>query len=173
MILKHGLLGLVLVGLFAGLAAPVVAGSGWLLLVPPEVPGHGEGGTKFEVHAPLARWRQVQAFDTARECEGLLNDIRVTELRQVENLFHTPPYPWSPKQEAKPEPTQRSLTLEERIRAIPVLDLTDPVNKEKLERWEREVKRVEAAREPKQREINKRYSLWKCVPADAVYRAPK
>jgi hypothetical protein len=78
MILKYGLMGLVLVGSFAGLAAPVVAASGWLLLMPPEVPGHGEGG-KFEVHAPLARWRQVQAFDTARECEefrlAMLNSL--------------------------------------------------------------------------------------------------
>lgn len=173
MILKRGLLELVLVGLFAGFAAPVVADSGWVLLEPPEVSRHGEGGMKPEVSAPLARWRQVQAFDTARECEGRLNGIRVEELSQAEDLFPTPPSPLSPKQETEPEPTQRSGTLEERIRAIRVLDPTDPVNKEKLDRWEREVKRVEATREPKQREINKRYSLWRCVPADAVYQVPK
>jgi len=39
MILRFGLLGLTLVGSLAVLAAPVLAGSGWLLLAPPEIPG--------------------------------------------------------------------------------------------------------------------------------------
>jgi hypothetical protein len=52
-------------------------------------------------------------------------------------------------------------------------ELRDPVYEEKVKGWEREVKRVEAAREPKQREVNERYRHWKCVPADAVYHAPK
>lgn len=184
MILKRGLLGLILVGSFAGLAAPVVAGSGWLLLKPPEVPGHGEGGTKFEVHAPLPRWRQVQAFDTAQVCEHAKRTWWDVELGEVECRyrildekcpFAIPPDPTLPvptlsEQEAVPggSPLPMS-TLEERIEAIPVRIPHGPPSPE----WEREVKQIEAARELKRRAINERYRSWKCVPADAVYQVIK
>ncbi len=37
----------------------------------------------------------------------------------------------------------------------------------------KETDKIDATREPKQHEINERYRHWKCVPADAVYQAPK
>jgi len=68
-ILKHGLLGLVLVGSFADLAAPVVAGSGWVFLAPPLLPESKGSPPKYDISAPLDRWKQVRAYELANERE--------------------------------------------------------------------------------------------------------
>ena len=44
----------------------VVALSGWLLLVPPYIPGSAD---RFNVEAPVNQWQQLQAFNSAFECE--------------------------------------------------------------------------------------------------------
>lgn len=184
MILKPWILGLILVGSFASLATPVVAGSGWVLLEPPEALRQGEGGTKPEVSAPLTRWRQVEAFDTAQACEHTKRTWWDVELSEVECEyrildekcpFAIPPDPTLPVPTLSEQEAVRGgsalpgSTLEERIKAIPVRIPHGPPSPA----WKREVERIEAARELKRREINERYRLWKCVPADAVYQAPK
>src|SRR5919109_483430 len=43
------------------------AGSGWYLLAPPMVTRDGDS-RDFDIDAPLHKWSQVSAFDTAKEC---------------------------------------------------------------------------------------------------------
>jgi len=214
----------------------VAALSGWLLVAP-----------GFNVDAPLERWRQVQAFDTARECETAKRERWSQALNEVANQLPYPPYPKLPKAEApsqgetapkektppsgdtgQPEPLptspqrksldtrmQEILTEEgeqekdktqdlfETIREVlrkpylpaeapkttPTPEEAAPFEDDYLTRLRRSVQEVidnesrpeyrkaregvDAAREPKQREINERYRQWKCVPADAVYQVPK
>ncbi len=56
--------------LVAALATPAVAGQGWYLLAPPLE----REGKRFMIEAPLSRYRQLGAFDSAAECEK----VRVT-----------------------------------------------------------------------------------------------
>ena len=213
--------------------------SGWLLLAPPEIPGHGEGASGFNVNAPLDRWRQVEAFDTATGCESEKNNRFSQALKEVEVLLPYPPLPEHygaqpspkeaaqsiyeiterglvkvyppappPKSEAPPQgqttPQDKKLrqegldkdledepapTLLEQIRALdrPTIHVSPSlienirsalarphyVTEQAWREWTKEKERIDAAREPKQRAVNERYRLWKCVPADAVYRVPK
>jgi len=190
MIVKHGLLGLAFVGSLAVLAGPVVAGSGWLLLAPPELPRLGDGDTMFAVNAPLDRWKQVQAFDTAKECERGKDEEWSHALKEVETLLPYPPIPKTeappqsqtvPKIEGEPKAGYRK-GFEEMIQEVieegkrqEAMMTEEQKQKRELawEEWRRERDKIEVAREPKQHAINERYRPWKCVPADAVYRAPK
>jgi len=52
---------------------PVYAGQGWYLMIPPAA---GKGAVDFE--APLRRWPQAAAFDTAKACEDSLRDLYTT-----------------------------------------------------------------------------------------------
>jgi len=61
---------IVLVALF--FAAPAYTGQGWYLLSPPKIPGVME----FDEQAPLMRWEQRRAFDSAEDCERHLDDWR-------------------------------------------------------------------------------------------------
>lgn len=199
---------------------------------------------EFNVDAPLDRWRQVQAFDTARECEFAKSERWSQALNEVANQLPYPPYPKPPKAEApsqgetapkdktpplgdigQPEPLptfpqRKSLdtrmqeilaegeqekdkmqdlsdTIREALRkpylpaeepkTTPRLEEAAPVLPEEddyLSRLRQQAKtaidetprpdpKIDAAREPKRREINERYRRWKCVPADAVYQVPK
>lgn len=188
MILKHGLLRLAIAGSLAVLVAPVVAGSGWLLLAPPELARLVEGDTGSAVNAPLDRWRQVQAFDTARECERSKNEEWSRELKEIETLRPYPPYPRPPKTkeslqaQAAPkdkeargglrEMIRKYLEEDEKAEAMMTEDQRQKLEQERQE-WSRETDKIDAARAPKQRAVNELYRPWKCVPADAVYRAPR
>lgn len=179
MVLKHWLLGLALVGSLAVFAAPVVAGSGWLLLAPPELPGHGEGGTKFEVHAPLDRWTQVRAFDTAQECEDLKTKRSYEALRMVWMMYPSPPDPsgapprtlheiFEEVLKKDPETIKKELKEAERQEAM----MTEE-QKQKKERawqeWNERIGKIVVAQKPMERAVHEQYRHWKCVPADAVY----
>lgn len=141
----------------------------------------------FNVNVPLDRWRQVQAFDTARECEDEKARRWSQALNEVANQLPYPPYPEPPKAEAplqgqtapKEKKPQEHRSLLEKMREVLEEDLKEMTDeqRQKEERarqeWRKETDKIDAAREPKQREINERYRHWKCVPADAVYQAPK
>ena len=54
--------------LLSSLLAPSAeAGSGWYLLAPPMVTRDGDA-RDFDIEAPLHKWSQVGAFDTAKGC---------------------------------------------------------------------------------------------------------
>ncbi len=129
MILKQCLIGLALVWVVV-LAVPVIAASGWLLLAPPYSQGSAD---QFNVEAPVNQWRQMQAFDSAFECE---------RGKQIREQMAAPP---------KDPITGLPLNL---FRDHP-RTLMDNIR--------------ESLREADEKEL--RYA--KCVPADAVYRAPK
>ena len=61
---------IVLAALF--LAIPAFAGQGWYLLSPPKIPRVME----FDEKAPLERWEQHRAFDSAEDCERKLDGWR-------------------------------------------------------------------------------------------------
>jgi hypothetical protein len=91
--LRHGLLGLAFVGSLVVLAAPVVADSGWLLLVPPvQAPG------EFDATAPLNRWVQVYALDKATECESVKGALRAQQISILNEPEETPPRPPTPEE---------------------------------------------------------------------------
>jgi hypothetical protein len=59
---------------------------GWLLMVPPSRP-HVDGGRmsdSIDKEAPIARWSQDSAYDTARDCQaglaGLANRVIPDEM---------------------------------------------------------------------------------------------
>jgi hypothetical protein len=162
--LRHGLLGLAFVGSLVVLAAPVVAGSGWLLLAPPELPGHGEGGTKFEVHAPLDRWTQVRAFDTARECEDGKVHGWLQAMEEVKTLV---PYP--PGRNERAEEIVEKYAPPDEARDARLTEEEKEKVKRYRQEWTMERNKIEAARWPKRQAVNERYRLRKCVPEDAVY----
>lgn len=192
MILKRGLLGLILVGSFVSLAAPVVAGSGWVLLEPPEALRQGEGGTKPEVSASLSRWRQVMAFDTAQACEN----SRLAALELEKNTIDTQlPYPPYPEFRQEQLPLQSRITLPGQRRGLTLWERNDEFDKEmeketkkretmlaeeqKQQRehaeseWRKAREKVDITRESKHQAAYEIYRRWKCVPVDAVYQAPK
>ncbi|MBI4381392.1 MAG: hypothetical protein HY574_09410 [candidate division NC10 bacterium] len=179
MILKHRLLGLALVGSLAVLAAPVVAGSGWLLLAPPELPGHGEGGTKFEVHAPPDRWTQVRAFDTAQECEDLKTKSHYEALRTVWIMYPSPPDPSGAPPRTLDEIIEEVLkkdreTIEKGLKEAERQEamMTEEQKQKKgraWQEWKEKIDKIVVARKPMERAVHEQYRHWTCVPADAVY----
>jgi len=164
----------------------LAAVSGWLLVAP-----------GFNVDAPLDRWKQVQAFDTAKECEVDKDLWWSQALEEVEKLLPYPPLPKAkapaqgqaaPKDKKPPqkrptlleeirtreqpsEPPTLSKSLIENIRES--LDRDIPLPEPTPPEWRKEADKIDAARELKRREVNERYRPWKCVPADAVYRGVK
>ena len=51
-------------------ARAVILLGGWLLMLPPaEKDASAIGGWKARDDAPVSSWRQLAAYDTARECE--------------------------------------------------------------------------------------------------------
>jgi hypothetical protein len=54
-------------------AVPAYAGQGWYLLVPPQVPTP-QGSDRWLTEAPLKKWWQNRAFDSALACERYLDD---------------------------------------------------------------------------------------------------
>lgn len=192
MILKRGLLGLILVGSFASLATPVVAGSGWVFLKPPEALRQGEGDAKSEVHAPLSHWGQVKAFDTARDCEVAKNAMWELVKDAIDTQLPYPPYPEFRQEQL---PLQSRITLPWQQRGLTLSERNDEVDKEmeketkkretmlaeeqKQQRehaeseWRKAREKVDTARKSKHQATYEIYRRWKCVPADAVYQAPK
>lgn len=172
MIVKHGLLGLAIVGSLAVLTGSVGAGSGWLLLAPPlraleerrDAKALAQELTQQMVHpwdpdAPLERWRQVRAFDTARECEETMHGWLSQELTQVEK-DPNPPLPKGDPRRSMCEITKEVLQEDKVWDAI----TTEEQKQKDRKRWWKECTRDSTY---------ERYRHWKCVPADAVYRAPK
>jgi hypothetical protein len=53
--------------------------TGWYLMTPQ---AHlVDGRYVFDDRAPLAEWRQVGAFDTAKECEAMIGKIRASSVK--------------------------------------------------------------------------------------------
>ena len=192
MILKHGLLGLSLVGSLAVLAAPVGAGSGWLLLVPPvQAPG------EFDTTAPLNRWVQIYALDKATECESAKIVLRAQQISILNESEETPPRPPTPEkikrreEEAKESERRCEELLERaakdntptkslRVIACEVLregreeeaQMTPEQKQQRQRQWEESRARRPAERRARQELARKelaRLDHLKCVPADAVY----
>jgi len=176
MIVKHGLLGLALVGSLAVLTGSVGVDSGWLLLRPPLRQISKEGGgldTKAlaqrlaqqtlnpwdsDPDAPLDRWTQVRAFDTARECEDTMHGWLSQELKQVE-MDPSPPLPEGDPRRSMCEVTKEVIKTDKAWEAM-----TEEQKQKDRKRWWKECTRDS---------IYNRYRHWKCVPADAVYRLSK
>ena len=200
MIVKHGLLGLALVGSLVVLAGPVGADSGWLLLVPP-VKATGE----FDTTVPLNRWEQIYALDKATECESVKEALRAQQIKILNEREDPPPRPPTPEEvkrheeEAKeserrceedlkrPKPRfgmQERLdwTICEVLKESREEDakLTAEEKAQRQKEWQKEWEERRAKRradrrmrQAKAQEELERMEHAKCVPADAVYRVPK
>ena len=167
MILRHGLLGLALVGSLVVFVAPVVADSGWLLLAPPlraleerlDDKALAQRLAQLMVHpwdpdAPLERWRQVRAFDTALECEETMRGWWSQALKRVETDTH-PPLPEGDHRRSMCEVTREAIKTDKAWEAM-----TEEQKQKDRKQWWKECTRDS---------INEYYRPWKCVPADAVY----
>jgi hypothetical protein len=64
-------------------AVPALAGKDWYLLSPPKIPGVME----FDEKAPLKRWEQHGAFDSAEDCERNLDDWRVRAMDRSDSFL--------------------------------------------------------------------------------------
>ena len=178
MILKHGLLGLALVGSLVVLAAPVVADPGWLLLVPPKSPGSQGGQSTYDFKASLDQWKQKKAYDSATECE---NDKVRLKINAADYMVPPPRRWWDPLD--RPEHDEENLSALEAthryLRQVHKEDVRKMTPEQKaqwraereaewskeMEAWRQRARMYEAEAQP----LVNLLDLTKCVPAEAVY----
>ena len=158
--------------------------SGWLLLVPPQVP-EGTSG-RFNIDAPPDRWVQLYALDKATECETVKGALRQEQLailneRDDEPLTRPEPPLSQDCEERLKKPSTRK-GLDEMICEVlkKGVDEEAKLTKEQKDQLQKEWERVRARKQAERRarqasalEELERLDHAKCVPADAVYRAPK
>src|ERR1700731_3924690 len=60
----------VVLGLLALTASPAISADGWYLMAPPWHTATKPGEDELDTTAPLVKWQQIRAFDTARACEN-------------------------------------------------------------------------------------------------------
>jgi len=155
--LRHGLLGLALVGSLAVFAAPVVAGSRWLLLAPPPVPESNGSVVKYNLSAPLDQWERLNAYDSEMECEdGKREWQKVAKIPPVK----PPSLPYRRTIEEDAEEALREMTPEQRAQE----QQWDETTRETM-RW----LRAQAKAQAKAKALVDLLKHLKCVPADAVY----
>jgi hypothetical protein len=66
-------------------AVPAYAGQGWYLLVPPQVPTP-QGSDRWLTEAPLKKWWQNRAFDSALACERYLDDWKARATKEFNRV---------------------------------------------------------------------------------------
>jgi hypothetical protein len=71
---------LVVLGLLALTSSPAISADGWYLMAPPWRTAVKPGEDELDLTAPLVKWQQIRAFDTARACE----DARLAIVQHLE-----------------------------------------------------------------------------------------
>jgi hypothetical protein len=133
----------------------------------------------WDPDAPLERWRQVRAFDTAQECEDLKTKSHYEALRTVWIMYPSPPDPSGAPPRTLDEIIEEVLkkdreTIEKGLKEAERQEamMTEEQKQKKgraWQEWKEKIDKIVVARKPMERAVHEQYRHWKCVPADAVY----
>lgn len=133
--------------------------AGWLFLAPPS---KQLGDNRLpDTDAPLPRWDQISAHDSALECENHRRSVRLAAQENLDSLNIT-----------EEEKKKRLDSLNEQLARHPDIEAA---LREVFPQREGKMRTREELKQEKSVANQALASLrWsKCVPADAVYRAPK
>ena len=113
-------------------AAPAYA-EGWYLLAPPWRTEIKEGEDEFDTMAPLTRWEQKGAYDTARTCEyvrlGIIKSLEKGDKERLDRAaqgYVRQPGPGDPLQTKEGQEYLRWSLAASQARASRCVSISDP-----------------------------------------------